>query len=37
MFACKNDKQWLLLQELYYIPKLRSNLVSIDQLTEIGH
>lgn len=35
MFICKNGEYWLL-QEVYYIPRLRSNLVSLGQLTEIG-
>lgn len=36
LFKCKNGDQWLL-PEVYYIPKLCSNLVSLGQLTEIGH
>jgi transposase InsO family protein len=36
LFKCRNDDQWLLTQ-VYYIPKLCSNLVSLGQLTETGH
>ncbi|XP_031505065.1 uncharacterized protein LOC116267472 [Nymphaea colorata] len=36
LFRCKNDDQWLL-QEVYHIPRLRSNIVSLEQLTEAGH
>ncbi|XP_031490481.1 uncharacterized protein LOC116257672 [Nymphaea colorata] len=36
LFRCKNDDQWLL-NEVYYIPRLRSNIVSLGQLTEAGH
>jgi hypothetical protein len=35
LFKCKNGDQWLL-QEVYYIPRLCTNLVSIGQLTENG-
>jgi hypothetical protein len=36
MFQCKNGYQWLLL-DVYYIPILRSNLISLGQLTETRH
>ncbi|XP_062208265.1 uncharacterized protein LOC133909721 [Phragmites australis] len=36
LFACKNGEQWLL-HEVYYIPSLCSNLVSLGQLAETGH
>jgi len=36
LFQCKDKGQWLL-HEVYYIPKLKSNLVSLGQLTEVGH
>ena len=36
LFDCRNGDQWLL-QEVYYIPRLRSNIVSLGQLTETGH
>ena len=36
LFQCKDSSQWLL-HEVYYIPKLKSNLVSLGQLTEVGH
>lgn len=36
MFNCRGGDQWAL-QEVYYIPKLCSNLVSLGQLTETGH
>lgn len=36
LFRCKTGDQWLLLG-VYYIPRLRSNLVSLGQLTENGH
>ena len=36
LFGCRNGDQWLL-QEVYYIPRLRSNIVSLGQLTETGH
>ena len=36
MFKCKNGDQWLL-PEIYYIPKLCNNLVSLGQLTETRH
>ena len=36
LFRCKKGDQWVL-SGVYYIPKLRSNLVSLGQLTECGH
>lgn len=36
LFTCRNGDQWLL-QNVYYIPSLRSNLVSLGQLTETGY
>jgi hypothetical protein len=36
VFSCKNGDQWLL-QEVYYIPRLCSNIISLGQLTEVGH
>lgn len=36
LFHCRNSNQWLL-HEVYYVPKLKSNLVSLGQLTEGGH
>jgi hypothetical protein len=36
MFQCKNGDQWLLL-DVYYIPRLRSNLINLGQLTETRH
>jgi hypothetical protein len=36
LFRCRNGDQWALLG-VYYIPRLRSNLVSLGQLTECGH
>jgi hypothetical protein len=36
LFRCRNGDQWAL-GDVYYIPKLRSNLVSLGQLTESGH
>jgi len=36
LFRCKTGDQWVLLG-VYYIPKLRSNLISLGQLTENGH
>ena len=36
MFRCRNGEQWML-EEVYYIPRLCSNLVSLGQLTESGH
>jgi hypothetical protein len=36
LFQCKNGDQWTL-TEVFYIPKLRSNLISLGQLTETGH
>ena len=35
LFQCKNGKQWLLL-EVYYIPNLCNNIISLGQLTEDG-
>jgi len=36
LFRCRDGSQWLL-RDVYYIPKLRSNLVSLGQLTESGY
>ena len=36
VLSSKNGNQWLL-QEFYYIPKLYSNIISLEQLTEVGH
>jgi hypothetical protein len=36
LFQCKNGDQWAL-TEVFYISKLRSNLISLGQLTETGH
>jgi len=36
LFQGISGDQWILF-DVYYIPKLRSNLVSLGQLTEIGH
>jgi hypothetical protein len=36
MFQCKNGDQWVLL-DVYYIPRLKSSLISLGQLTETGH
>ena len=36
VFGCRNGEQWTL-EEVYYIPSLCSNLVSLGQLTESGH
>ena len=36
LFGCRNGEQWML-EEVYYIPRLCSNLVSLGQLTETGH
>lgn len=36
LFSCKNGDQWLL-QDVYYIPSLQCNMVSLGQLTETGH
>ncbi|XP_062205191.1 uncharacterized protein LOC133907176 [Phragmites australis] len=36
VFSCKNDNQWLL-QEVYYIPRMCINIISLGQLTEVGH
>jgi len=36
LFQCKSGDQWAL-TELFFIPKLRSNLISLGQLTETGH
>jgi hypothetical protein len=35
LFKCRDGNQWLL-RDVYYIPKVKSNLVSLGQLTEIG-
>jgi hypothetical protein len=36
LFEGQSGDQWVL-YDVYYIPKLKSNLVSLGQLTEIGH
>jgi len=36
LFQCRNGDQWLL-HDVYYIPRPRSNLISLGQLTEAGH
>jgi len=36
VFQGKNGEQWVL-GDVYYIPKLRANLISLGQLTEIGY
>jgi hypothetical protein len=36
LFQCKTGDQWAL-TEVFFIPRLRSNLISLGQLTEIGH
>ncbi len=36
LVACKNGDQWLL-DDVYYIPSLCWNMVSLGQLTETGH
>ncbi|XP_062193553.1 uncharacterized protein LOC133896948 [Phragmites australis] len=36
MFSYKNGDQWLL-QEVYYISRLCSNIINLGQLTEVGH
>jgi len=36
LFQGNSGDQWIL-NDVYYIPKLKSNLVSLGQLTEIGH
>jgi transposase InsO family protein len=36
LFRCRTGDQWAL-PDVYYIPRLRSNLVSLGQLTETGH
>ena len=36
VLGCRNGEQWML-EEVYYIPRLCSNLVSLGQLTESGH
>jgi len=36
VFQGKRGDQWVL-SDVYYIPKLKSNLVSLGQLTEIGY
>jgi hypothetical protein len=36
LFQGKSGDQWLLL-DVYFIPKLKSNLISLGQLTEIGY
>jgi hypothetical protein len=36
VFQGKKGDQWVL-SDVYYIPKLRSNLISLGQLTELGH
>jgi hypothetical protein len=36
LFQGTSGDQWLL-NDVYFIPKLRANLISLGQLTEIGH
>ena len=36
VFGCRNGERWTL-EEVYHIPSLCSNLVSLGQLTESGH
>jgi hypothetical protein len=36
VFQGKHGEQWVL-SDVYYIPSLRSNLISLGQLTELGH
>jgi len=36
LFQGRSGDQWLL-HDIYYVPKLKSNLISLGQLTEIGH
>ncbi|KAH7858787.1 hypothetical protein Vadar_028059 [Vaccinium darrowii] len=36
LFECKNGDQWAL-KEVYYIPRLCNNLISLGQMTEIGY
>jgi hypothetical protein len=36
LFQGRTCDQWVL-RDVYYIPKLKSNLISLGQLTEIGH
>jgi hypothetical protein len=36
LFQGRTGDQWVL-RDVYYIPKLKSNLISLGQLTEIGH
>jgi hypothetical protein len=36
VFQGRNGEQWVL-NDVYYIPKLRANLISLGQLTEIGY
>jgi hypothetical protein len=36
VFQCKSGDQWLL-HDVYFIPRLKSNLISLGQLTEAGH
>jgi hypothetical protein len=35
-FQGRTRDQWVL-RDVYFIPKLRANLISLGQLTEIGH
>jgi transposase InsO family protein len=37
LFLCKNGIDQWLLHDVFYIPKLKSNLISLGQLTETGH
>ena len=37
LFQCKTSSDQWILCEVYYIPKLKSNLMSLGQLTEVGH
>ncbi|KAH7866011.1 hypothetical protein Vadar_014222 [Vaccinium darrowii] len=36
LFECKNGDQWAL-KDVYYIPRLCSNLISLGQMTEVGY
>jgi hypothetical protein len=36
MFVCKNDESWSI-DEVYFIPHLTTNIVSVGQLDEIGY
>jgi hypothetical protein len=36
VFVCKNDESWSF-NGVYFIPHLTTNIVSVDQLDEIGY